>query len=61
MTAFRAFLVAAFAALLLSGCATDDYVQGGYIDGPDHGRKVWCVTSGYGVDCDWQSYHRGDK
>lgn len=57
----RVAAVALLTALLLTGCSVDEEVHGGYIDGPKPGSKVWCVTSGYGVDCDFQNHRKGDR
>jgi len=36
----------------LTGCGVEGSTESGWKDLPD-GRQVMCVTTGYGVDCDW--------
>lgn len=51
------------AGLILSGCAAQMAAlsTNAWVDGPDHGRKVFCVGSDRSISCDWQGYHLGDR
>jgi hypothetical protein len=50
-------------AVTLSGCGGAQMAgmyPGNWVDGPDHGRKVFCVGSDKSISCDWVGYHRDD-
>lgn len=56
----------AFSALALSltGCGAAQVAgmyPGAWVDGPDTGRKVFCVGSDKSINCDWVGYHLKDK